>query len=250
MRRRAKLSLLIALALAAVALLLTLGPLPQDPAYHEFADRRRLFTLAGGWNVFSSVLFSLFGLYGLTQLTTLHARLQAHGLLATARLFFVGLLLTGLGSAYYHQAPNNATLVWDRLAMTLAFMALFNFILTLHLRPSFGARALGPLLALGVASVLLWAYSERAGQGDLRLYVLVQYLPGLLIPMLLLMFPRVPYRSAPIWALLALYVLAKLAENLDAALYELLGLSGHTLKHLLAALSGPLFLRALASLRE
>lgn len=40
-------------------------------------------------------------------------------------VLFAGVLLTSAGSTWYHLAPTNDSLVWDRLPMTLGFMGLF-----------------------------------------------------------------------------------------------------------------------------
>jgi hypothetical protein len=84
--------------------------------------------------------------------------------------------------------------------------------------------------------VAAWVVSEHQGASDLRLYVLVQFLPMLLIPLILLLYPSRLTRAGLLWTLLALYAAAKALEHFDTAVFEHLGLlSGHTLKHLLAA---------------
>jgi hypothetical protein len=89
---------------------------------------------------------------------------------------------------------------------------------------------LWPLLIAGLASVLYWRASD-----DLRPYALVQFLPVLLIPLLLLLYPR--RGSGGLWLALALYVLAKGLEQYDADVYAALAgtISGHSLKHVAAA---------------
>ncbi|HNG60439.1 MAG TPA: hypothetical protein PKZ52_11485, partial [Cellvibrionaceae bacterium] len=72
--------------------------------------------------------------------------------------------------------------------------------------------------------------------GDLQAYLLVQFLPMLIIPLILLLFPVNHSRPSAYWLLLVCYLLAKVCEHFDTVIYELgLGLSGHTLKHLIAA---------------
>ena len=39
-------------------------------------------------------------------------------------ILFLGILLTGFGSAYYHLDPTISTLFWDRLPMAVSFMAI------------------------------------------------------------------------------------------------------------------------------
>ena len=101
------------------------------------------------------------------------------------RLFFVGVVLTGFGSGWFHWQPNNQTLIADRLPMAIAFMALTSALVGESFHATLGRRLLWPLQLLGVASVLWWGYSEHLGRGDLRLYVLVQFVPMLILPVII-----------------------------------------------------------------
>ncbi len=157
-------------------------------------------------------------------------------------ILFAGVLLTAFGSAWFHLAPDNDTLFWDRLPMTIAFMSLVAIIVGEHISERLGRSLLWPLLAVGAISVIYWDYSEAQNAGDLRLYGLVQFLPMLLIPAILLVYESVFDRTRFIWILFVLYALAKAFELLDAPLYSLGELvSGHSIKHLCAAL-GPIVL--------
>src|SRR5215831_19911290 len=73
---------------------------------------------------------------------------------AAYALLVVGMVLTALGSAYYHWAPSDARLVWDRLPMTLVIAALLAFVLADRVDPAFARTAWSPFALLGVASVL------------------------------------------------------------------------------------------------
>lgn len=227
--------------LAGVALLGLIGavvapPIPQDPAYHDFADTRTVLGVPNFWNVASNLPFLLVGLLGLRELyrgTPAAAPESRPAYL----VFFAGIALIGPGSAWYHLAPDNARLVWDRLPMTLAFMALFSLVIGEYLSAPVGKKLLWPLVATGVGSVVYWRLGELGGHGDLRPYALVQFLPMVLIPLILLLFRPRFTGTAYLWAMLAGYVAAKLAELLDEPLFRwLYPVSGHTLKHLLAAL--------------
>jgi hypothetical protein len=230
-RRTRALPLLIVIG-AAVAAVWSLGPLPQDPAYHAFADDRALWGIPGFWNTVSNLPLALAGAAGLAGGVR---RGSAEPL--PHRLFFFGVLAAGLGSAWYHLDPDNARLLWDRLGMALAFAGFFSTVVHSLVRPDLGRRLALPLAALGCASVVYWYLGERSGAGDLRPYVLVQFAPLLIVPVMLILYPA--DRGARRWILGALlcYVLAKLFELGDSAVMELGGwISGHTLKHIWAAL--------------
>jgi len=205
----------------------------QDPSYHLFADARSLAGVANFWNVVTNLPFLLVGAFGIARI----GRLRQPALRTGFLLFAGGVALVALGSAWYHLAPSNATLVWDRLPMTVGFMALFSLIVRDRLSEGLGRRTLAPLLILGASSVFYWYATELQGAGDLRFYYVIQFLPMALIPLLLLFGAGAGgLRGAWLWATLALYLLAKQAESHDRALFEASGLlSGHSLKHLIAA---------------
>jgi hypothetical protein len=229
------------LAVLAVAIAAWLPPIAQDPAYHAFADQRRLLGVPSFLNVASNLFFVLVGAHGLRVVRRAGAprrdgpfgeRWEQVALL----VMFAGVALTGLGSAWYHLAPGNGTLVWDRLPMTLAFMTLLALTIGERVSSPIGPWLLPVLLAVGAASVAVWHVSEASGRGDLRLYGLVQFFPLVAIPLMLALFPPRYTRGADLVLALGLYVVAKLFELLDAAIFSLGHLvSGHTLKHLVAA---------------
>jgi hypothetical protein len=219
------------LTLAAIALAAAASPIPQDAAYHRFADGRSIAGLANFWNVVSNAGFPLVGAFGLSRLGSLPAR----DLRTVYAVFCVAVLAVGFGSALYHYAPSTATLTWDRLPMSVAFMALFAAIGSDRVSPAFGKALLWPLLLIGAGSVAYWHWSELQGRGDLRPYGLVQFLPMVLLPVMLLTCPG-SRRSVPwLWLAFAGYGLAKLTEHFDGEILRACGLSGHSLKHVLAA---------------
>ena len=73
--------------------------------------------------------------------------------------------------------------------MTIAFMAFMSIIIGEYISEKAASTALIPLVLIGIISVIYWYITEQAGQGDLRPYALVQFLPMVIIPMVLLMFP-------------------------------------------------------------
>lgn len=240
---------LLAAVVVAAAVAFALPPVAQDPAYHDFADRRSLRGVPNALNVLSNAPLVVVGVLGL-RLVLRRGRGAAWER-AAFLILFAGVALTGVGSAWYHLAPTTATLFWDRLPMTLAFMPL----LALTLGERIGGRAgpwLLPLcLATGVASVVHWRLGEAAGRGDLRPYALVQFLPILLIPLGLWLFPRRWIRGADLAAVVGWYALSKIFEALDARIFALGGVvSGHTLKHLAAGIAAAWLLRVALAWRD
>jgi hypothetical protein len=154
------------------------------------------------------------------------------------RIFFAGVFLTGIGSAYFHYVPGNDSLVWDRLPMTIGFMALLAIIIGEYISLRVAKKMLIPLLIIGAASVFYWALTEARGAGDLRPYAVVQFLPMLLIPLILLMYRPGYDKTGFLWIVIGFYVLSKLFEYFDVEVFELGGLiSGHSVKHVVAALA-------------
>ncbi len=221
-------------------------PIPQDPQYHQFADQRVYFDIPNTLNVVSNLLFALIGIIGLMQLCTRRSLLVIDSIYTVYIMFFAALVAIAPGSAYYHWMPDNQSLVWDRLPMTIAFMSFFTIILAERLSLKFAKIMFLPLIIAGVLSIVYWHYSELAGEGDLRPYGLVQFLPMLMIPMILLMFEAKYTGDRAIWWFLGWYLVAKVLEIFDGQIYEWLPLiSGHSLKHLAAGIGCLVFLRYL-----
>jgi hypothetical protein len=237
---------LVALSAILIVVVFLLDPIAQDPAYYEFADNRTILALPHFWNVVSNVAFLLVGGTGLFYLRSKN-RPGVHPDMHVAYIiFFAGVFLTGIGSAYFHYAPGNSTLVWDRLPMTIGFMALFAIIIGEYISLRVAKRMLIPLLIIGAASVVYWGVTEVRGAGDLRPYAVVQFLPILLIPLILLMYRSEYDKTGFLWIVVALYVLSKLFEQFDLAVFETGRLiSGHSVKHIVAALAPLVFLYGL-----
>ena len=203
--------------LIAVAFLLLYPRILQNESYHSFADQRTILGIPNFWNVVSNFGFLVVGLIGLSRFKD-----------APSRVLFAGVLLTSIGSSYYHWAPENSRLVWDRLPMTVVFMSLLSIVVGIWFDARMGHRLLAPALLFGAASVLWWQTT-----GDLRPYGVAQFGP------VLILVPAMYFSKLArgLWPVLALYVGAKLAEAYDRALYDWALLSGHTWKHVLAGLA-------------
>jgi len=244
--RQARLAILLAVAAVSAIVVAFLEPIAQLPGYHVFADQRRFWGIPNFWNVVSSLPFLAVGLAGTRQLLRQWPRGALLSLRPAYLFFFISMVLVAIGSTIYHLDPTHDTLVWDRLPIAVSFMAFFSVIVGEHINPRFGGLLLWPLLACGLVSVAYWYFTEAAGRGDLRLYIIVQYLPLALIPLIILLFPSEFPQVQWIWAVLGAYGAAKLLELADEPIFSVLQfVSGHTLKHLLAALSAYLFLLAL-----
>ncbi len=151
--------------------------------------------------------------------------------------FFLGVSLVSTGSPYYHLSPNDATLVWDRLPMTVGFMALLSVIVSEYINQRIGRRLFIPLLLIGMLSVWYWAFFD-----DLSFYLLVQYYPMIAIPVMLIFYKSKQLETKGYWLLILAYLIAKIFEYYDAEVHALVFLSGHSLKHIMAALGIYLFI--------
>ena len=229
------------LGIAAAAMLLY-GPIPQTPGYHGFADTRAAFGVPNAGDVLSNLAFALVGAAGFRVL----ARAPHSAGRLAYQAFFASLVLTALGSGYYHLAPDNERLFYDRVPIALACAALIVAVLE-DTQGSIPRWTLPALLVAAVASVLWWSMTDARGVGDLRPYLLLQGAPLVLIPLWQAIHPTPRAERIAFGLAIALYVLAKVAEVNDRAIFESLGLmSGHTLKHLLAAAGAAMIVVGLA----
>jgi hypothetical protein len=227
--------LLYGLMFVSLIALLPLPPLLQNQDYHQFADQRELFGIPNFWNVISNLPFIAIGAAGLLRFYRD----------AIYLVLFTGIFLTGLGSSFYHLNPNDSTLFWDRLPMTLCFAAILSAVVEERVDAQAGAMLLRPLVAIGIFSLLLWRWTD-----DLRLYAWAQFFPFVALVLILQFFPP-KFTGASYWvAAAALYALAKLLEFLDERIYSIGAIvSGHTLKHLAAAAASFAVLRLMQTRR-
>jgi len=220
--RTRPLGFLFGLAAVSLAALLLVPPIPQSQIYHGFADRQTLFGIPNFWNVASNLPFILVGVLGLAN-----ANVRRE---LSATVFFAGVFLTGFSSSYYHWQPNDWGLFWDRMPMSIAFMAILANVIEERIDERVGKLLLWPLVALGVVSLLIWLRTD-----DLRLYGWVQFFPCVVLPAIFLVFPP-KYTGTNYWfAAAGFYFLAKLLEHFDAVIDTAIGFSGHPLKHVAAA---------------
>lgn len=238
---------MIGVACGMALLMLRLPPIPQPLSYHNFADQRSRLGIRNFLNVISNLPFAVVGIMGLRFL---RSKASNHSFIDPRERWpyagvFLGLLLTALGSAYYHLNPNNTTLVWDRLPMTIAFGSLVAAVIAERISLRAGLQLLPWLIAFSMASVVQWYWNELHGHGDLRVYAAVQVYSALVL-LLALLLPPSYTRSADLVLIFAFYVLAKLFESADRMIFSAGHVvSGHTLKHVAAAAAGYWILRML-----
>ena len=221
-----------------IGVLIMLDPIPQDLEYHDFADKRNFLGIPNFWDVMSNVPMFFLGAYGLYLSLRNYSRRPDFVSKLIPLILCIGIFTACFGSAYYHWAPDNNRLVWDRLPMTLMFMPIFSLLIYDFIGKKEGQIAFYILVPLGIFSVFYWQYTESTGQGDLRFYIFVQFFPMLIAPFILwLFYKKVNYVKYIIF-ILVWYVVAKISELFDDAIFDFLGFwSGHTIKHFVGAIS-------------
>ncbi|KAL5704384.1 hypothetical protein ACHQM5_022822 [Ranunculus cassubicifolius] len=230
-----------------IVLMLVTPSIPQSQEYHDFADHRKFLGVPNFLNVVSNFPFLVIGIIGL--ILCYHGnyfQLSLQGELWGWTCFFLGVAAVAFGSSYYHLNPNDATLIWDRLPMTIAFTSIIAIFIIERIDERKGTISIIPLVLAGIISILYWRFFD-----DLRPYALVQFLPCLAIPLMaILMPPMYTHSSYWLWAA-GFYLLAKLLEAEDKPTYKLAHhiVSGHTLKHLAAAMV-PIFLTLMLAKRS
>lgn len=238
--------LLVAFTVLSVAGALFLPAVPQPIDYHDFADQRSILGVANFLDVASNAGFLVVGLAGLVIALRRSTEFEYSAERWPYVVFFVGVALTAAGSGYYHLAPDNERLFWDRLPMTIAFMSLIAAQITERISVRAGLALLAPMLLVGAASVVYWIFTERAGAGNVMPYVVLQAYAVAALLLIALTRPSRYTRGTDIYWVFGGYVAAKLLELLDQQVLESLGLaSGHSLKHLVAALAGLVICRML-----
>lgn len=228
-------ALLLLLVLGSLVVLMIQAPIGQDLAYHEFVDARSFFGIPNFYNVISNLPFLIVGIVG----SVFCVRQPSSPSKTAWVIFFIGMCLVSLGSAYYHLDPDNQSLMWDRLPMTIGFMGLFAALLGEYVHVSLTRYLLLPLILIGISSVLVWY-----GYDDLRLYAWVQFMPLLVIPAMLCLYRKSYSHSHLLVLALFCYVIAKLLEAFDAEIFAFLQneIAGHAIKHVFAAIGSAMIL--------
>ncbi|BBO09506.1 hypothetical protein [Bradyrhizobium sp. TM102] len=216
-------------ALSVLTLSALLAPALPAAAWHvpHFVDSRTWLGVPNAGDVLSNLAFLAMGVWGSERL---RAR---HDAPVGASWLFVGLILTCLGSGFYHLDPDMPQrLVADRLGMAVAFAGFLGIAASERI----SVRAGEAVLVLMMMAGLLAAWVARE---NLTPWVVVQFGGMALAVGLALTRPRPGALGVPLGGVIFFYVLAKLFELGDALIFEATGhvVSGHTLKHLAAALA-------------
>jgi hypothetical protein len=243
--------LFCAFVVASVGVAFLVPRIPQDPAYHAFADRRAMFGVPNFLDVVSNAPFAVVGALGvLLAFRERTGAITERWERAAFATFFASIALTAAGSVWYHLAPDNASLIWDRLPIAVSLASLFAAVLGERAGMTAGRLLFAPLVIAAAASVVWWRQTELSGAGDLRFYGAAQIVLYLGIAALMLLFPPRYTGAGYLWAGWIAYALAKVFELLDAAIFALGGaVSGHTLKHLAAGFGGWCIFRMLQTRR-
>ena len=223
-------SLIASLVVISFVSLFFVEPISQDLAYHNFADKRTMLSISNFFDVASNLPFLFVGILGLICIY------QNWGVSSTWSwlILFLAVFLVAFGSSYYHLSPENETLTWDRLPMAIGFMALFVIVLTDYVNNKLEKWLLIPMCLVGIASVAYWHISD-----DLRIYAWVQFVSMALLLIIISVYKPSHLQTKYLIYAFVFYTLSKLAEHFDKQIYELMGqiVSGHTIKHLLAAIT-------------
>ncbi|KAF4362177.1 hypothetical protein F8388_010621 [Cannabis sativa] len=280
MRRRSIWAWVVAIVCFVVLMIVT-PAIPQSQEYHDFADQRRFFGILNALNVISNFPFLVIGLIGLVLCYYRnYFKLSLEGELLGWTFFYAGVAAVAFGSSYYHLEPNDARLVWDRLPMTVAFTSIISIFIIERIDERKGTVSIIPLLLAGLFSILYWRQALHFSSvnylnlwsnilywkinlsvkywenclvrffDDLRPYALVQFVPCIAIPLMAILLPPM-YTHSTYWLWAAgFYLLAKVEEACDKVIYDWTYhiVSGHTLKHLCAAMV-PVFLTLMLAKR-
>lgn len=222
-----------------VALVWSKLPRFDAPAYFDFADHRAFFGISNTMDVLSNLGFLWVGVHWWKILSRVPANDKNLGLsvhVSIYRFIAVASILTALGSAWFHWTPNIERLFWDRLPMTLGFSGMIALLVADRFDIVVGKKLAVVLVVLSVVHLILWNF----GLSNLRPYIVLQY-GGVLLgaTLLCIRWKWGILSSRMVLFAFLLYVAAKVTEVKDVAIFEGTGgvVSGHTIKHLLAALA-------------
>ena len=209
---------------------------------HPFVDARFWWGLPNAMDVLSNLPLLVAGLWGLVVLNfSRRTRLPVitHQALS---VFFWGLLFTAVGSSVYHWMPDAHSLVLDRLGMAVTFAGALGLAMAERVGASVARNTSVTVLVSGSLSAAL-----PLTHGNVLPWVVVQFGGMGFMAWAALRTPLPTATGVSLGGLITLYTLAKLFEMGDAAVFHATGdlVSGHSLKHGVAALAAWPVIRAL-----
>jgi len=218
-------------------------PLVQPADYHHFADTRLICGVHNGADVLSNLAILAAGLVNLCWCWRRRASdaVQMPGMLMVS----LGFVMAAAGSAVYHLRPTDATLVWDRLPMTVIFAGILAMLYTSITGRRVPWSQLASLVAPAMLTALIWARF-----GELWPYALLQY--GGLAAVVGFTISRKVANPSGWWALICCYGVAKLLEMFDSSIWVATDhvLAGHSLKHIACGAAGIALLAIVKPLRS
>jgi hypothetical protein len=237
-------------AFLGLTLLACLMPGLPDPsvAGAAFADGRAWRGMPNAMDVLSNLPFAAFGILGLwrlRRLDTLHDRSLPANALDAAWLFFAGLVLTAGGSVFYHLQPDALRLTADRAGMAIAFAGMIGLAVCERVSQRAGWPAACFSFAAGLLAVAIYHES-----GNVLPWAVLQFGGmALVLTLALLLRPAPGAMGLKLGLIIFFYAVGKLFELGDQAIYEATGhwVSGHSLKHLVAAFAAWPVLQVLRS---
>lgn len=224
------------------------GLLQTPEHYHHFIDNRKLLGIQNLMDVVSNILFFIVSIYTAWSLNknntqgSLFKNLKTNQL--NVNIVLTGCMLVGFGSAFYHLAPSDHRLMWDRLPMTIVFSGIVSHAIThLNLLPKNWSitKMSCSYLALSLFSVVLWYVGTLINQNWIGLYSFVQF--GGIILLLYLAGSAYSLKDNTylkmIMKVIGLYIVAKVAEHYDHQIFDFTYniISGHSIKHMVSALA-------------
>jgi hypothetical protein len=203
-------------------------------SYFGFADGRSFFGVVNALDVLSNLGFLLVGANGIFAVLKNRARFSRVMLFLGIALS-VATVMTCLGSMFFHWNPNAENLFWDRLPMTLGFSTVVAIVVADRVDEKIALWILGALVFAGLYSIV--GYGR--GWVSLRPYAALQFGSVAFVALAALVLPQKHhFRNASLWFAVFWYSVAKVFEAADRVVFDVLGVvSGHTLKHLFAALA-------------